>query len=166
MRKLLTITLLLLSLSISASEKSTSFSISSGMEYLDNVFFNFGASIIKPLSENKEFDFKVALNMKTKEKADGSITPLFNVPIKVGINFLFPINEKFTFLAGTGVSPLIRLAGDDKGLLIGPNAKAGLRYKIHPSMSVFIEACQSLLIGAPKWMYPSTEAVLGVNFFL
>lgn len=166
MKKILTILLVILSVSIFAEEKKTSFSVSSGMEYLENPFFNFGISIVKPLGGKKEFDIKAALNMRTEKDDDGDVNPQFNVPVKLGINFLFPANEKLTFLVGPGITPLIRLAGDDKGLLIGPNVKAGLRYKIHPTMSIFLEACESLLIGPPDWMYLSTEVVFGVNFFL
>ncbi len=187
MKKTLTILILLLSVSIYAKDKTevtedgnstptniennkTSFSISSGTEYLDEFFFNFGFSIIKPLNDNKEIDIKCALNMttqtQTNDDGDSVVEPIFNIPLKININFLFPINENFLFLASTGLSPTIRLAGSDKGFLMGPNVKAGFRYKIHPSMSLFLEACQSLLIGPPNWMYPSTEVVLGVNFFM
>lgn len=188
MKKTLTILILLISVSIFAEDnntaatkevnttpndiedRKTSFSISSGTEYLDEFFFNFGFSIIKPLNGNKEIDIKCALNMTTQtntnDEDDVEVTPVFNIPLKININFLFPINDKFLFLASTGLSPTIRLAGSDKGFLMGPNVKAGFRYKIHPSMSLFLEACQSLLIGPPNWMYPSTEVVLGVNFFM
>lgn len=170
MKKLLFITLLFLSFTLfsqdDSPEKRTSYSISAGTEYLDDFYVNFGMSVIKPLQDNKELDIKAALNMKTKTNADGETEPEFNIPLKLGINFLFPVNEDFTFLTGTGLSPTIRLAGDDKGFLLGPNIKMGMRLKIHPSMSVFLEACQSCLIGAPKWINPSTEIVAGVNFFL
>lgn len=166
MKKILTICLLLVSVTTFAEEKRTTFSVSSGIEYLDNTFFNFGVSVIKPLGQNKELDFKVALNMKTEENNEGETEPLFNVPFKLGINFLFPAQEKLTFLVGTGITPMLRLAGEDKGLLIGPNVKAGVRYKVHPTMNIFLEACESLLIGPPKWNYLSTEVVFGVNFYL
>ncbi|OQY37739.1 MAG: hypothetical protein B6229_07705 [Spirochaetaceae bacterium 4572_7] len=166
MRKTVIIILLvLLPLAIYAQEDKTSFSISSGTEYLDDFFFNFGVSTISPIGQNSEIDVKIALNMKTTKDETGT-TPMFNIPLKIGINFLFPTNENLIFLVGTGLSPTIRLAGDDKGFLIGPNVKAGVRYKIHPSMSVLLEVCQSLLIGPPDWMYPSTEMILGVNFYL
>lgn len=165
MRKIFIITLFTIASLAFTNEPKNHFAISSGTEYLDEFYFNFGLSTMFPLGGDKELDLKLALNMKTETK-DGETTPLFNVPLKVGINFLFPISENFTFLTGLGLSPTIRLAGDDKGFLIGPNAKAGVRYKIHPTMSVFAEVCQSLLIGPPNWMYPSTEIIFGVNFYL
>lgn len=165
MKKILTITLLLVSVTLFSVENRTSYSITAGTEYLNDFFVNFGFSIIKPLEGNKELDIKASLNVRTEE-SESKVTPFFNVPIKFGINFLFPINEQFTFLAGTGLSPTMRLLGDDTGFLLGPNAKLGLRFKIHPSMSIFLEGCQSLLIGPPDWMYSSTEIVFGVNFFI
>lgn len=169
MKKIIIILLFFVAVNIYSQENRTSFSISSGTEYLEDFYVNFGFSTINPLESNKELDIKIALNLKTEEKKTDSgtdVTPIFNIPLKIGINFLFPLNEKIIFLAGTGLSPTIRLAGDDKGFLIGPNVKIGLRISIHPSMSIFLEACQSLLIGPPSWMYSSTEIVFGVNFFI
>lgn len=165
MKKLLTVILLIVSTSLFSQENRTSYSITAGTEYLSDFYVNFGFSIIKPLNDNKELDIKASLNMRTDNSGE-TVDPLFNIPLKLGINFLFPINKNFTFLVGTGLSPTIRLAGDDKGFLLGPNAKLGLRYRIHPSMSIILEGCQSLLIGPPDWMYPSTEIVFGVNFFI
>ncbi|MGL1894516.1 MAG: hypothetical protein OCD02_23015 [Spirochaetaceae bacterium] len=167
MKKILLVTLLLAAFNLYSEDRLTSYSISAGTEYLEEFFVNFGFSLIKPLNDNKELDIKVALNLNTENVDENDdVEPMFNIPIKVGINFLFPQNEVFTFLVGTGLSPTIRLTGDDKGFLIGPNIKLGARYKIHPSMNIILEACQSLLIGEPDWMYPSTEVVLGVNFYL
>ncbi len=165
MKKILTITLLLVSVTLFSEENRTSYSITAGTEYLNEFFMNFGFSIIKPLDGNKEIDIKVSMDMTTI-KSDSEVTPVITVPIKLGINFLFPINEKFTFLAGPGLSPTMRLLGDDTGFLLGPNVKLGLRFKIHPSMSIFLEGCQSVLIGKPDWIYSSTEIVFGVNFFI
>lgn len=165
MRKILILTLLMLSVSLFSQENRTAYAVSSGTEYLETFFFNFGVSVIQPLDNTKELDIKCAINMKTEEK-DGKIDPLINLPFKLNINFLFPLSEKVTFIAGPGVSPTIRLAGDDKGFLLGPNIKAGIRYRIHPTMSLYLESSYSLLIGPPKWMYSSTEIVGGINFFL
>ncbi len=167
MKKILIISLLLLTTTIFSNDSRNHFAISTGTEYLEEFYFNFGLSSIIPMGVGTELDIKLAMNMKTeKDEITNVVTPYFNVPIKVGINFLFPFTEDFTLLAGLGLSPTIRLAGEDKGFLIGPNIKAGLRFKIHPTMSIYTEACQSLLIGPPNWMYPSTELTFGVHFFI
>ena len=166
MNKLLIILLLSITVTIYSQENKTSSSITAGTEYLEEFYVNFGYSIIRELENNTELDFKVAININTShEKANGDVDPKFHIPLKAGINFLFPMNEKFTFLAGTGISPTL-LIGEDNPFLIGPNAKLGLRLKVHPSMSVLLEVCQSMLIGGENWLYPSTEIVCGVNFFI
>ncbi|MDA3851413.1 MAG: hypothetical protein PF447_09085 [Spirochaetaceae bacterium] len=165
MKKILSIMLLLVSVTLFSQEGKTSFSITAGTEYTEDFFVDFGFSVIRRLEGNKELDVKTSLNMRTEE-SNGDINPVFNIPVKIDINFLFPINDEVTFLAGTGLSPTIRLQDDDTGFLIGPNAKLGVRFKIHPSMSIFFEGCQSLLIGPPQWMYSSTEIVFGLNFFI
>lgn len=167
MKKILFITLLFMTITLYSEEKQMSSSITAGTEYLEDFYINFGYSIQKPLENNTELDFKVALNIRTEtDESDDSVTPMFNIPFKAGINFLFPLNDKFTFLVGTGISPMLRLSGNDKAFLIGPNAKAGIRVKVHPSMSVFAEACESMLIGGDDWLYFSTDIVIGVNFFI
>ncbi len=164
MKKLLVISLLFISLNLFSLENRTSFSISGGTEFLNEFYMNFGFSILKPLENNMEIDIKAALNMRTQE-VNSEITPLFNIPVRLNINFLFPINDNFTFLTGTGLVPTINLESNNQGFLMGPNFKIGFRYKLHPSMSLFLEASEAVLIGPPKWIYPCTEIITGINFY-
>jgi len=165
MKRIYIVLFVLISTFSFAQEDRTSFVISGGTQYLDNFFVDFGFSIIKPLAGNKELDIKVSLDLRTENDGE-SVKPEFNIPVYFDINFLFPIGEKLTYLVGTGITPTLRPLGDESIFLIGPNAKMGFRYKIHPSMSLLLEATQSLLIGPPNWMYSATQIIFGINFFI
>lgn len=165
MRKILTILFLLTGFILFSNEKERSFTITAGTEYLEeDYYFNTGFSALFPLEGDKEFDIKLALNMITEEDKS-VIKPYFNIPLKTGINFLFPKSENVTFLTGIGLTTMFRLYGEDN-LLIGPHVKGGVRYKVHTTMNLIFEINQSLLIGPPNWMYPSTDITFGVNFFI
>lgn len=173
MKKILLLLLITTSTLIFSEERRVSFSISSGTEYLEDFYFNTGVSAQFPMGVDKEFDAKVSLNIKTEENETGAVLPSVNLPITLGINFLFPLMEQVTIVSGVGIKTTMILPIDNDpdvveelSFLVGPNVRLGLRYKIHPTMSLFIEADQSLLIGPPKWMYPATEILFGINFFI
>lgn len=148
-----------------SQEKPTSFAFGAGTDFNQEFYFNFGFSVLKPLNGDKEFDLKTSLNLRTEDH-EGEVLPQFILPVKVGLNFLFPTSDKMTFLAGAGLSPQLKMGNNETLFHVGPFLKGALRYKLHTTMSIFVEVSQTLLIGKPDWMYHSTEVTGGVNFYL
>ena len=94
-----------------------------------------------------------------------NLVPTFQIPVKAGLNFIFPEMAGFEIYVSTGLLPEF-IYGETQSLLffIGPYLGGGVRFKVHPLMSWFINVEQPLLIGAPKWLNTGTRVATGMQF--
>lgn len=114
-----------------------------------------------PIAEGVDFDLGGAFGIRMV----GS-TPWFLIPVRGGVSFWFSNGQGIFPYIGVGLAPLVGWHDSVVTFHMGPYFKAGVRFQIHPLMSVYGQAEQSLLIGAPQWLSTGTRIEAGIDFKL
>ncbi|ORC35636.1 hypothetical protein B4O97_08300 [Marispirochaeta aestuarii] len=125
-------------------------------------FLDIGGAYIVPLHSDLELSLGAGFGL-WPEEGSGSNDARFYIPLDLGLNFLFPGNEKVSYLLGAGVTPQFLFA-DENRTYVGPFIKGGIRIRTHEFMQWIIEAQQDLLIGPPDWINTSTRIRTGIQF--
>jgi hypothetical protein len=141
--------------------------------YIGGAFYRYeesylltGVTFLSSAHEQMELNLGIDFGITTFEGEDGSVLPRFFIPLSLGINSIFA-GDPFTFYFGPGLTPVFIFRPGDTDpftFLLGPYAKAGIRFRVHSIMSVMLEAQQDLLFGGPKWVNTSTRLLGGINF--
>ncbi|MDC7240255.1 MAG: hypothetical protein PQJ50_07840 [Spirochaetales bacterium] len=131
----------------------------------ENAYMTVGSGVYFPLQNNIELAFSGAFGIRTQEKSNGDIDADFFIPANAGVNFLFPVHQNLSFVAGFGVNAQMEFA-DSFTFLMGPFVSGGVRYRVHRNMQLTLMVQQDLLFGPPKWINTNTHVSGGivVNF--
>ena len=169
MRKvILAISILFLAIFMAGAD-GTSFSAGLGFDFFnyrqgDN-YLSTSVSLRQRIGGDVELNLGFEFGLTTE--------PQFFIPISAGLNFLFPVQDRFGFLIGTGLPPVFlwdEASGSPESsslrFFIGPYLKGGFQIKTHHYMKIFLELQQDLLIGAPDWINTCTRIHGGVIFSL
>ncbi|MFO7782317.1 MAG: hypothetical protein R6W94_11900 [Spirochaetia bacterium] len=131
----------------------------------ERAYLSTGFTYLLTLEEGMEANVGGDFGISTRRE-DGEIGPSFLVPANLGLNFTFP-REAVNFYVGFGLTPVFAFNPEpdtDFSFLMGPYGKTGLRVRVHPIMSWFLEYQQDLLIGGEQWINTSTRLNTGIHF--
>jgi hypothetical protein len=154
-----------------AASAETGFQAGLDMDFLyyQNAFVEPGFAVMPVLAQGMEMTIGVGFGIFVHPATATTIAyPTFQIPVKVGFNFLFPAMSGVEPFLGVGLLPqFVWTDGlpNSFQFLIGPYLGGGVRFQIHPLMSVYIELEQPLLIGnPPAWLNTSTRIGAGLKF--
>jgi hypothetical protein len=89
----------------------------------------------------------------------------FLIPLDLGVNFVFPVNDEFAYYFGIGATAQFNIPDDDTNrFYMGPFVSLGIRVGVHPYMEWYLEARQDLVFGEPDWINTSTRLSTGIIF--
>ncbi|MFQ3619445.1 MAG: hypothetical protein SNJ78_00735 [Spirochaetales bacterium] len=128
----------------------------------DRTFLDLRATLLKPLKPDVEIFLGGSFALATHNE-DGKVEADFFIPLDGGVNFLFPIQKDFSYTLGFGLTAQFLLESDRR-FYMGPFMKVGIRYKIHPYMTWYLEGIQDLVIGKPDWINISSRVHTGILF--
>jgi hypothetical protein len=98
-------------------------------------------------------------------KHGGDTDADFLVPVDLGVNFIFPVNDEFAYYFGIGATAQFYVPDEDTNrFYMGPFAALGLRVGVHPYMEWYLEARQDLVFGEPDWINTETRLSTGIIF--
>ncbi len=167
MKKLILILLLSAVVAATAGAGGTAFAAGLGFDFFnyragDN-YLSTSVTLLQMLGDEIELNLGSEFGLTTE--------PQFFIPINAGLNFRFPVRDRFGFMLGLGLTPVFlreKSAGDSfrTRFYMGPYLKGGFQIQTHRYMSVFVELQQDLLIGAPDWINTATRIHGGIIFSL
>lgn len=139
--------------------------------FYQNAFLAPGFAVMPVIAQDMEMTIGIGFGIFVHPAAAGIAEyPAFQIPLKVGFNFLFPGLSGIEPYLGVGLLPQFYWtsggpAPDRFMFLIGPYIGGGVRFQIHPLMSIYAEVEQPLLIGnPPAWLNTGTRIGAGLKF--
>ena len=172
MKKMIVMCFILINLfSIPLYCEESSFAVGLGLDFFnyspDEIYLSLDLSYLRELGDDFVLRIGTGFELTT--------LPRFLVPLVFGLNFYFPIKERFEFFLGFGLAPIFKIGPGTEGdsedsalfrFYIGPYVSGGARVRVHKYMKLYIELQQDLLIGPPRWINNSTRIHGGICFSL
>jgi len=137
------------------------FTLGAAFPNYEHSYMLVGTGIHVPLENNIELSLTGAFGIRTETADTGDVNADFLIPINAGVNFLFPVKTKLTFVTGAGLNTQMEFT-DDFTLHIGPYIRGGIRYRVHKNMQLTMELQQDLVFGPPKWINTTTQVCAGI----
>jgi hypothetical protein len=115
---------------------------------------------------NPDVDVTLGSSFALVTREDGGDTDAdFLVPVDLGVNFIFPVNDAFAYYFGIGATAQFYIPEEGTNrFLMGPFAALGIRAGLHPYMEWYLEARQDLVFGEPDWINTATRLSTGIIF--
>jgi hypothetical protein len=145
---------------------SQAFSAGIGADFpnYEKAYLDVRAQYIHYLNPDVDITLGSSFAIATHED-NGDTDADFFVPVDLGVNFIFPVNDKFAYYFGIGATAQFELPDDDSNRFrTGPFATLGIRAGIHPYMEWYLEARQDLVFGEPDWINTVTRLSTGIIF--
>ncbi|HUV08789.1 MAG TPA: hypothetical protein VMX75_13730 [Spirochaetia bacterium] len=151
--------------------QESSFAVGLGMNFYnyqsDEMYLSIGMSYLREIGDDFVLRIGTGFELTT--------APKFIIPLLCGLNFYFPLHEKFEFFLGFGLTPIFKIgpSSDEETdgsarfrFYMGPYLNGGVRVMVHKFMKLYVELEQDLLIGPPDWINNATRVHGGISFRL
>ncbi|MDR3200102.1 MAG: hypothetical protein LBT68_01475 [Spirochaetales bacterium] len=163
-RSILFFLFILLALCPTAFSQSLSAGIGADFPNYEKSYLDIRLQYIHHLNPDVDVTLGSSFALST-HKDDGDTDADFLIPVDLGVNFIFPINDIFAYYFGIGATAQFFIPDDGVNRIYpGPFVTVGLRAGVHPFMEWYLEARQDLLFGEPDWLNTSTRLSTGIIF--
>jgi hypothetical protein len=130
----------------------------------EKAYLDVRAQYIHYLNPDVDLTLGSSFAIVTREH-NGDTDADFLVPVDFGVNFIFPLDDKFAYYFGIGATAQFYIPNDATNRFhMGPFASLGIRAGVHPYMEWYLEARQDLVFGEPDWINTATRLSTGIIF--